>query len=78
MRATKIRLVRNIVTTIIGSLLLLAATGLWVASKFANVEFEFSFIQLLPAVLLGWVLLMAKDSLLEGITMGIFKLKSKD
>lgn len=78
MRTTKIRVVRNIVTTIIGSLLLLAAIGLWVASKFANVDFEFTFIQLLPAVLLGWVLLMAKDSLLEGITMGIFKIKAKD
>lgn len=76
--ATKIRVIRNWVTTVIGTLLLIASVVLFVASKLNIANFEFTFIQLLPAVLLGWTLLMAKDSILEGITMGVFKVKAKE
>lgn len=74
----KIRIIRNWVTTIIGSLLMLVAVVLYLMSKLEKFEFEFTFTQLLPVVLLAWVLLMAKDSLLEGITMGFFKIKAKE
>jgi hypothetical protein len=73
----KIRILRNWVTTILGSLLMLFAIVLYLLSKLGKFDFEFSFVQLLPVVLLAWVLLMAKDSILEGITMGFFKIKSK-
>lgn len=73
----KIRVLRNWVTTILGSLLMLFAIVLYLFSKLGKFDFEFTFVQLLPVVLLAWVLLMAKDSILEGITMGFFKIKSK-
>ena len=74
----KMRVIRNWVTTIIGALLMLVAVALFIMSKLNKFEFEFTFLELLPVVLLAWVLLMAKDSLLEGITMGVFKIKPKD
>ncbi len=73
----KIRFVRNWVTTLIGALLMAAALFLYVASKMPEPHFEYSFIQLLPAIALGWVLLWAKDSILEGISLGLFKIKAK-
>lgn len=76
--ATKIRVIRNWVTTVIGTLLLLGSVALFIISKLKMFEFDFTYVQLLPTVLLGWVLLMAKDSILEGITMGVFKIKEKD
>lgn len=74
---TKIRVFRNWITTVLGGLLMLFAIALYLLSKLGKFDFEFTFVQLLPVVLLAWVLLMAKDSLLEGITMGFFKIRPK-
>ena len=36
---------------------------------------DFTIGEILPTLALGYSLIMAKDSLLEGVTMGLFKLK---
>lgn len=58
-------------TTIIGALTMLAAISMYVASKFT--DFEVSYIELGAVGVLGWVFLTARDTLLEGIFLGLFK-----
>ena len=70
---TKLRLVQNVITTILGTIIISAGIGLFFYGRITG-KFEFGLPMFIPTMLLGWVLLMAKDSLLEGITMGVFKL----
>lgn len=60
-------------TTIIGALIMLAAISMYVVSKFT--DFEVSYIELGAVGVLGWVFLTARDTLLEGIFLGLFKRK---
>lgn len=64
------------ITTTIGILLMLTALGLYVGSKFAN--YEVTVIELCGVSALGWVFLTAKDSLIEGVLMNVFKIKKED
>jgi len=58
-------------TTFIGLLFLLSAVGMTVMNIFFEKDFA-TWSSIIPVALLGWVFLWAKNSLLEGITLGIF------
>jgi len=58
-------------TTFIGLLFLLSAVGMTVMNIFFEKDFA-AWSSIIPVALLGWVFLWAKNSLLEGITLGIF------
>ena len=73
---TKLRVTRHLITTILGTLIMISDTVLFFWGQLSE-KFDFNLVTFIPALLLGWVLLMAKDSLLEGITMGVFKLKKE-
>lgn len=66
---------KNWITTLIGALLMLTAVGLYMASKFKN--YEISTIELASVATLGWVFLTARDTLLEGVFLNVFKIKPK-
>jgi len=58
-------------TTFIGLLFLLSAVGMTVMNIFFEKDFA-AWSSIIPVALLGWVFLWAKNSILEGITLGIF------
>jgi len=65
---------REGVTTLIGLLFLLGSLGMVVMNLFYDKDFAV-WSTIIPVSLLGWVFLWAKNSLLEGITLGLFKNK---
>jgi hypothetical protein len=67
---------QNKITTTIGIVMMLAAVGLYIGSKFAN--YEISVLELGGVSALGWVFLTAKDSLIEGVLLNVFKIKKED
>jgi hypothetical protein len=75
---TKNRLVQNWVTTIFGTLMMLTALAMLIANRIPEANIDFGWWEMLGTALLGWVFLMAKDSLLEGLFMGIFKIPAKE
>jgi len=74
----KTRLIRNIITTVIGTLLMLTGIAMLVANRLPSANVDFSWIEMVGTMLLGWVFLMAKDSLIEGLFLGFFKVKAKE
>ena len=64
---------QNLITSIIGGMLLMVGVAMVVAKYFFN--YEFSVIEFTTILVLGWVFLTAKDTLIEGIFMNIFKIK---
>ena len=74
----KSRIFRNWITTIFGSLLMFAALILLILDRIQNVKFDFTWYEMLTTAVLGYVFLTAKDSLLEGLFMKLFRIKPKD
>lgn len=74
----KQRILRNWITTIFGSILMLVAVTMLIANRIPQVNVDFSWVEMVGTAVLGWVFLMAKDSLLEGLFLGIFKIKEKE
>jgi hypothetical protein len=75
---TKKRVIKNWITTIFGTLLMFAGLAMLIANRIPETDINFSWMEMVGTALLGWVFLMAKDSLLEGLFMGIFKIKEKE
>ncbi|HKK43084.1 MAG TPA: hypothetical protein VJ963_11790 [Bacteroidales bacterium] len=73
----KQRVLRNWITTIFGTLLMFAALAMLIANRIPSANVDFGWWEMVGTALLGWVFLMAKDSLLEGVFMGIFHVKEK-
>lgn len=69
----KVRL-QNWVTTIIGAILMASAIAMYIISKF-NLTFEISILEVASIAVLGWVFVTARDTLLEGVFLNIFKIK---
>lgn len=67
---------QNKITTGIGVTLMLAALGLYIGSKFAN--YEVTVLELGGVSALGWVFLTAKDSLIEGVLLNVFRIKKEN
>jgi VIT1/CCC1 family predicted Fe2+/Mn2+ transporter len=63
---------REGVTTFIGVLFLIGSLIMIVMNLFYEKDFA-AWSAIIPISLLGWVFLWAKNSLLEGITLGLFK-----
>lgn len=68
---------REGVTTVIGLLFLIATLTMIVMNLFYEKDFA-AWPTIIPISLLGWVFLWSKNSLLEGITLGLFKVKSNE
>jgi uncharacterized membrane protein len=67
---------QNWITTLIGAVVILVAVGLYTMSKFTGVEI--STIEFVTLLILGYVFLMAKDTLLDGLFMRIFNIDKDD
>ena len=74
----KQRIIRNWITTIFGTLLMFTAIAMLIANRIPEANIDFSWMEMVGTALLGWVFLMAKDSLIEGLFMGVFKIKEKE
>lgn len=64
---------QNWLTTGIGAVLMLTAITMYVLSKVK--DFDVSLIETASVAVLGWVFLTARDTLLEGMFMNLFKIK---
>lgn len=68
---------KNWMTTIIGAILMLTAVAMYVVSKLKP-EVDIHITEMASVSVLGWVFLTAKDTLLEGMFMNIFKIKKTE
>ena len=64
---------KNWITSVFGGLMMLLSIGMFVANKLDKIDF--SWIEMVGVAVLGWVFLWAKDTLIEGLFLGIFKVK---
>lgn len=65
---------QNWLTTAIGAILMVASIVMYVVSKF-NPEVAIGITEMASVAVLGWVFLTARDTLLEGMFLNIFKVK---
>jgi hypothetical protein len=65
---------KNKITSWIGVILIAVAIFLYIAGKYSN-KFETSTLELATIAVLGWVFLTARDTLLEGLFLNLFKIK---
>lgn len=68
---------QNWATTIIGALLMLTAVGMYILGKFKP-EMDIHVTEIASVAVLGWVFLTARDTLLEGVFLNVFKIKKKE
>ena len=68
---------KNWLTTIIGAILMLTAVAMYVVSKMKP-EMDIHITEMATVAILGWVFLTARDTLLEGMFLNIFKMKKSD
>jgi hypothetical protein len=64
---------QNWLTTSIGAVLMLTAITMYILSKVKG--YEVSLVETASVAVLGWVFLTARDTLLEGMFMNLFKIK---
>jgi hypothetical protein len=67
---------QNWLTTIIGAILMVTAITMYVLSKVKG--YEVSIMETASVAILGWVFLTARDTLLEGVFLNLFKINKKD
>ncbi len=67
---------KNKLTSWIGVILMVVAIFLYVAGKYSD-KFETSTLELATIAVLGWVFLTARDTLLEGLFLNLFKIKKE-
>jgi len=65
---------KNKITSWIAVILIAVAIFLYVAGKYSD-KFETSTLELATIAVLGWVFLTARDTLLEGLFLNLFKIK---
>lgn len=68
---------RDLITTIIGALIMLSGVVTILLSMFGIID-PVSIWTICIIEILGWVFVAAKDTLLEGITMNLLKLKKSE
>lgn len=76
--STKQRVLKNWITTIFGTLAMFGALAMLIANRIPIVNVDFSWYEMIGTALFGWLFVMAKDSLIEGLFMGMFKIKEKE
>ena len=67
---------RNWATTIIGILIMVIAVILYTAGKFFDLQIDK--LEAATMLVLGWVFFTAKDTLLEGLFLNLFRIKKED
>lgn len=67
----KNRIIKNRVTTILGLLIWIVTVGLFISDKFGYGEM--TIMETVTMLMIGWLFFMSKNSLLKGITLGLFK-----
>ena len=67
---------RNWATTIIGILIMAIAVILYTAGKFFDLQINS--LEAATMLVLGWVFFTAKDTLLEGLFLNLFRIKKED
>ncbi|MFA5759572.1 MAG: hypothetical protein WC942_09490 [Clostridia bacterium] len=67
---------RNIITTALGTLIMLSGVIILTLSGLALIP-EVSIFTIIIIELLGWLFVAAKDSLLEGITFNLLKINKQ-
>ena len=67
---------KNYITSTVGALIMLSALAMFILDRLGKIEF--SFMEFLLVVILGWVFLSAKDTLLEGLFFKLFKIKKPE
>lgn len=65
---------KNWITSVIGAVMMVFAIVMYVMNHFYN--FDIPGVEIAAIALLGWVFLTARDTLLEGIFLNIFKIKN--
>jgi hypothetical protein len=68
---------KNKLTSWIGVILMAVAIFLYIAGKYSD-KFETSTLELATIAVLGWVFLTARDTLLEGLFLNLFKIKKEE
>ena len=68
---------KNKLTSWIGVILMSVAIFLYIAGKYSD-KFETSTLELATIAVLGWVFLTARDTLLEGLFLNLFKIKKEE
>lgn len=68
---------KNWMTTAIGAILMLTAVTMYIISKF-KADMDIHMTEVASVAALGWVFLTARDTLLEGIFLNLFKIKKSD
>ena len=71
----KDRILNNWLTTILGLFIWVITLGLFVVEKFNLMEgvHQLGLLEIVSLLLLGWVFVASKTSLLNGLTLGLFK-----
>lgn len=70
---------KNWITSIIGIIVMGSSTTLYFwADKVGMEEYSISMVEYITLLIVGWVFLSAKDTLLEGILGNFIKMKPKD
>jgi len=64
---------KNWITSIFGGVLMALAVTMFILNKMGTIDF--SWLEMVGVAVLGWVFLWAKDTLIEGLFLGIFKMK---
>ena len=67
---------RNWATTIIGIVIMAIAVILYTAGKFFDLQIDK--LEAATMLVLGWVFFTAKDTLLEGLFLNLFRIKKED
>ncbi len=66
---------KHIITSIIGILMMLSANTMYFFGGVITEEYTMTFIEYLSIMFLGYVFLVAKDSLIQGIFLNLLKIK---
>lgn len=74
---TKQRILKNWITTVFGALAMFGALVMLIANRIPSVNIDFSWMEMIGTALFGWVFVMAKDSLIEGLFFSVFKVEAK-
>jgi hypothetical protein len=67
---------QNWVTTVIGALMMILALVMYMLNNFYG--FEIPNLEIIMMIVLGWVFVTARDTLLEGLFFNLFKIKKPE
>lgn len=68
--------IQNWATTIIGAIIIILGLSLYTLSQFK--DFQIGLVEFITLMVLGWVFLTSKNTLLEGVFLNIFRIKKSD